>query len=118
MYFEKDQYVSTEGRLKNTLSDGTEAENVDVELLNTRFRSGVGRIVAGIERQRGGTILLSHRHRDRFQASNFAVCSDRRGLREVNRRKPSVQQLHIDVFCFRAVRRLTARKQKTSMWSC
>ena len=37
VYFEKDQYVSTEGRLKNTLSDGTEAENVDVELLNTRF---------------------------------------------------------------------------------
>ncbi|SQC09026.1 fimbrial protein [Klebsiella pneumoniae] len=33
----KIQYVSTEGRLKNTLSDGTEAENVDVELLNTRF---------------------------------------------------------------------------------
>ena len=37
VYFEKDQFVSTEGRLKNTLSDGTEAENVDVELLNTRF---------------------------------------------------------------------------------
>ena len=27
----------TAGVLKNTLSDGTEAENVDVELLNTRF---------------------------------------------------------------------------------
>lgn len=41
VYFEKDQNVSTEGRLKNTLTDGTEAENVDVELLNTRDRKSV-----------------------------------------------------------------------------
>ncbi|OSL84468.1 fimbrial protein [Escherichia coli] len=37
VFFEKDPLVSTEGRLKNTLSDG--AKNVEVELLNNQFKS-------------------------------------------------------------------------------
>ncbi|CAM3936546.1 fimbrial protein [Klebsiella sp. 10982] len=39
VYFEKDQNVSTEGRLKNTLTGNGSAKNVDVELLNTQFTS-------------------------------------------------------------------------------
>ncbi|CAM3558768.1 type 1 fimbrial protein [Klebsiella quasivariicola] len=39
VYFEKDQNVSTEGRLKNTLTGDDRAKNVDVELLNTQFTS-------------------------------------------------------------------------------
>lgn len=37
VYFEKRSIRFHGGSTKNTLSDGTEAENVDVELLNTRF---------------------------------------------------------------------------------